>query len=160
LYAEEYEPFNDLLTRNNISILYIYTMRGILRIILATLFACFAVNTLAQEVDSVSFCDKKWYCEMTKDAEGNVLPQEKGSEDNYMYFKCDNTFKLSESGILLEGTWSYDNETRLITLTQKQLNNIPESFSFHIVDSDEGHMVIVAGTGSASQEIAYLITKK
>jgi len=97
---------------------------------------------------------------MTKDADGKVLPQEKGSENDYMHFRCDSTFTLSEGGIVLQGTWSYDDETRLITLMQKQLNNIPESFSYHIIDSDEGHMVIVAGAGSASQETAYLITKK
>ncbi len=96
---------------------------------------------------------------MTKDAEGNVISPEKGSENDFMHFRCDSSFSLSESGILLEGKWSYDNDSRIITLRQHQLNNIPEAFSFHIIDADEGHMVIVAQSGSASQETAYLFTK-
>lgn len=96
---------------------------------------------------------------MTKDAEGNVTPPEKGSENDYMFFKCDSTFTLAESGIILQGKWSYDVETRTIKLQQEQLTNIPETFSFHVVESDEGHMVIVADSGSASQETAYLFTK-
>lgn len=135
-------------------------MRRLLQLITTVLLACNAAPTYSQQEESVSFCDKKWYCEMTKDADGQVLPQEKGSENDYMHFRCDSTFTLSEGGVVLAGKWSYDFDTRLITLMQDQLKNIPESFSFHIVDSDDGHMVIVAGAGSASQETAYLYTKK
>ena len=135
-------------------------MSPALRYISAFVILLSASYAHARQTDNdPAFCNKKWYCEMTKDAEGNVISPEKGSENDFMHFRCDSSFSLSESGILLEGKWSYDNDSRIITLRQHQLNNIPEAFSFHIIDADEGHMVIVAQSGSASQETAYLFTK-
>ncbi|MBX2907825.1 MAG: hypothetical protein KF744_17395 [Taibaiella sp.] len=113
----------------------------------------------SQDNDEYVICGKKWYCEMTKDAEGNVIPPETGSEKDYMYFKCDSTFTLAEGNILLEGKWSFNFDTKVITLHQEQLNNFPESLSFNIIDADDGHMVIVAQSGTEKQETAYLVAR-
>ncbi len=114
----------------------------------------------SQSADGEIFCGKKWYCEMTKDADGTTHPPEAGTEKDFMYFLCDSTFVLTENGIVLKGKWSYDDSTRTIKLQQKQLDNIPESFSFHIIESDEGHLVIIGQEGTSGEETAYLFSKQ
>ena len=113
----------------------------------------------AKTADDSLFCGKKWYCEVTKDADGTSHLPDSGSENDYMHFLCDSTFVLSEKGIVLKGKWIFDITTKTITLQQTQLNNIPESFSFHIIDYDEEHLVIIGQEGTKNDETAYLYSK-
>jgi hypothetical protein len=131
------------------------------RILLLLVLLSLAIGntSFAQTEDSTAFCGKKWYCEMTKDADGVTHPPEAGTEKDFMDFRCDSTFELAENGIVLKGTWLYNEETRTIKLTQTQMDNIPESFSFHIIDSDEGHLVIIGQEGTTNEETAYFYTK-
>ena len=106
------------------------------------------------------FCGKKWYCAMTKSADGTIHPTEKSKADDYMHFLCDSTtFILIESGIKLKGNWSFDESTMIITLHQKQLNTIPDSFAFHIIEYDDTHMVIMGQEGAANEETLHLYNK-
>lgn len=106
------------------------------------------------------FCGKIWYCEMTKSADGTITPTPKAKADDYMHFYCDsNTFLLLESGITLKGSWTFDEGTMTITLHQKQLNTIPDSFAFHIIEYDNSHMVIIGMEGTENEETAHLYTR-
>jgi len=122
-------------------------------------FGCVSQSFAQQREDDEPFCGKKWYCEMTKDADGTTHPPVKGSENDYMHFLCDSTFILREDTITLKGKWRFDEGTKTITLQQQQLNNIPETFSFHIIESDEGHLVIIGQEGTKNEETAYLYSK-
>ena len=105
------------------------------------------------------FCGKKWYCEMTKDADGKTHPPEKGTEDDFMLFACDSNFTLKENGIVLKGKWTFDDSTAMLTLLQTQLNTIPEKILFHFMEYDEVHLVIVGEEGTDSESTAYFISK-
>jgi len=105
------------------------------------------------------FCGKKWYCEMTKDGDGTPHTPDSSAAGDYMHFLCDSTFILKEKGITLKGNWEFNDTTMTITLRQSQLNTIPESFSFHIIDFDEGHLVIIGQEGTKNEETAYLYSK-
>ncbi len=97
---------------------------------------------------------------MTKSADGSIHPTEKSKADDYMHFLCDSSsFILIESGITLKGNWSFDEATMIITLHQKQLNTIPDSFAFHIIEYDDSHMVIMGQEGTANEETLHLYTK-
>lgn len=110
--------------------------------------------------DADIFCGKKWYSEMTKSADGTIFPTDSSKANNYMHFLCDsNAFTLVEDSITLKGTWIFDEATMVITLHQNQLNNLPEKFSFHIIEYDDTHMVILGQQGAAQQETIYLYTK-
>ena len=129
------------------------------RTILFAIFLLFAATNGYAQPSTLEFCDKKWYCEMTKDADGKTWPPEKGTENNYMHFLCDSTFALSEGTVLLKGRWEFDTETMVITLVQQQIETIPERISFHIIDLDEGHLVIVGRQGTDSDKTVYFYTK-
>lgn len=105
------------------------------------------------------FCDKKWYCEMTKDADGTIHPPDPGTENDYMNLRCDSTFTLIEAGIVLQGHWHFDSANMLLTLYQTQIATLPEQFSFHIIDQDESHLVIMGREGTTSAETAHLYTR-
>jgi hypothetical protein len=123
---------------------------------------CFTSTAAAQVagMEADIFCGKKWYCEMTKSADGSIHPTEKSKADDYMHFLCDSSsFILIESGITLKGNWSFDEATMVITLHQKQLNTIPDSFAFHIIEYDDSHMVIMGQEGTANEETLHLYTK-
>jgi hypothetical protein len=111
------------------------------------------------EVTSSIFCDKKWYCEMTKDANGTLYPTPDSNANNFMNFRCDSTFTLVENQTTLEGRWEFDSNTMTISMHQSQMTNIPELFSFHIIDYDEGHLVIIGRQGTDNEETAHLFTK-
>lgn len=129
------------------------------RSVILIFISLLAALPLMAQVPGPDFCDKKWYCEMTKDADGNTSPPEKGTENNYMHFLCDSSFTLSEGTILLKGKWEFDAETMTITLVQQQIETMPERISFHIIDFDEGHLVIVGRQGTDSDKTVYFYTK-
>ena len=111
-----------------------------------------------QKIDE-PFCGKKWYCEMTKDADGKTHAPEKGSEADYMLFACDSNFTLQESGTTLKGRWIFDDESAIITLIQTQLTSIPERISYHFMEYDDSHLVMVGQAGTNGESTAYFITR-
>ncbi len=129
------------------------------RSVFLILISLFAAMPIMAQVPVPDLCDKKWYCEMIKDDNGKTSPPEKGTENNYMHFLCDSSFILSEGAVLLKGRWEFDSETMVITLVQQQIETIPERISFHIIDSDEGHLVIVGRQGTDSDKTVYFYTK-
>lgn len=116
-------------------------------------------TTFPQIVAANFLCGKHWYCEMTKDADGTIHPVEKSAEGNYMYFLCDSTFELSENGIVLKGQWMFNDTARIITLSQTQMNTIPEIIEFHILDYDSDRLVIIGERGTDNEKTAHLYTK-
>lgn len=96
---------------------------------------------------------------MTKDAEGTIYPTPDSSANNFMNFRCDSTFTLVENQTTLEGKWEFDSNTMTISLHQSQLANLPELFSFHIIDYDEGNLVIIGRQGTDNEETAHLFTR-
>lgn len=134
-------------------------MPRLLHIIFCLLLLPSSTRAHAQEKINEPFCGKKWYCEMTKDSSGKILSPEKGTENNYMYFGCDSNFTLLEGDITLKGKWSFDDATAVLTLSQSQLNTIPEKISFHFIEYDEVHLVMVGQAGTNSNNTVYFITK-
>lgn len=131
-------------------------------IIIILISLCFTSTAAAQVagMEADIFCGKKWYCEMTKSADGTIHTTEKSNAEDYMHFLCDsNSFILIESGITLKGNWSFDETTMIITLHQKQLNTLPDSFAFHIIEYDDSHMVIIGQQGTENEETLHLYTK-
>jgi hypothetical protein len=113
----------------------------------------------AQDVGQEVFCGKKWYCEMTKDPDGTPHPPEKGSENDYMLFACDSNFTLAEKGTILKGKWVFDKEKSILTLIQSQISTMPERISFHFMEYDDSHLVMVGQSGTNSESTVYFITK-
>ena len=105
------------------------------------------------------FCGKKWYCEMTKDGDGNTHPPEAGTEKDFMLFSCDNNFTLLEKGTNLAGKWTFDEETAIVTLTQTQIPTIPDKISFHFIEYDETHLVMLGQEGTKGESTVYFVTK-
>jgi hypothetical protein len=123
--------------------------------------ACFTTgfSLFGHAPEEIPFCDKKWYCEMTKGPDGIPHITDSSSAKDYMDFRCDSTFTLSEQGTTLKGTWSYDPGTMTITLSQKQLQTIPEKITFHVIEYDGERLVIIGQEGTNSEETAYLYSK-
>ncbi|MBL7692544.1 MAG: hypothetical protein JNM41_13215 [Flavipsychrobacter sp.] len=123
--------------------------------------SCFAtgISSFAQTAEETPFCDRKWYCEMTKGPDGIPHVTDSSSAKDYMDFRCDSTFTLSEQGTVLKGTWSYDPGTMTITLFQKQMLTIPERITFHVIEYDGEKLVIIGQEGTSSEETAYLYSK-
>ena len=112
-----------------------------------------------QTPSEIPFCNRKWYCEMTKDAEGNPHLADSSTAKDYMDFRCDSSFTLSEQGIILKGKWSFDPVTMTITLTQNQIQTIPEHIKFHVIEYDGEKLVIIGQEGTNNEETAFLYTK-
>lgn len=104
-------------------------------------------------------CGKKWYIEMIKDAEGNTSTPEAATEKDCMHFGCDSTFVLVEGSVVLKGKWTFDRTTMNIKMEQSQIATMPEAFSFHIVDYDESHLVLVGQEGTINEGTAHLIAR-
>ncbi len=96
---------------------------------------------------------------MTKGPDGIPHMTDSSSAKDYMDFRCDSTFTLSEQGTVLKGNWSFDPGTMTITLTQKQLQTIPEKITFHVIEYDGEKLVIIGQQGTNSEETAYLYSK-
>ena len=96
---------------------------------------------------------------MTRDADGKTNPPDKGTENNYMYFDCDSNFTLQESGIMLKGKWIFDEETATLTLSQSQMTSIPEKITFHFMEYDDSHLVMIGQEGTNSESTVYFITR-
>ena len=96
---------------------------------------------------------------MTKDADGTTHPPDKGTEKDYMQFYCDSNFTLQERGTTLKGKWVFDEETAILTLIQSQIATIPEKISFHFIEYDDVHLVMVGQSGTNGDSTVYFITK-
>ncbi|WP_345084661.1 hypothetical protein [Nemorincola caseinilytica] len=114
---------------------------------------------LRAQVAGHLFCGRNWYCEMTKDPDGNIYPAGKGTEKDHMSFNCDSTFVLVEDTVTLKGKWKFEEEEMVITLVQQQIATMPGEIAFHIIDHDEGHLVLIGQKGTAGERTMYLYTK-
>ena len=123
------------------------------------LFLTIACHSICKAQSKEPFCGRKWYCESTKDIDGNIHVPEKGEENDYMLFLCDSNFLLIEDSTTLKGKWCFDEETAIITLTQSQITSLPDKFSYHFMEYDEAHLVMIGEEGTHGQTIAYFITK-
>lgn len=111
------------------------------------------------QVSGPLFCDKKWFCDMLKDADGTIHPPEKGTEKDYMHFTCDSAFTLTEAGVVLKGRWSFDEDAMVITLAQQQIATMPDVIAFHIIDYDDSHLVLIGQKGTDSEQTLFLYTR-
>lgn len=118
-----------------------------------------SISSFGQIAEEIPFCDKKWYCEMTKGPDGIPHMTDSSSAKDYMDFSCDSTFTLSEQGTVLKGNWYFDPGSMTITLIQKQLQTIPEKITFHVIEYDGEKLVIIGQQGTNSEETAYLYSK-
>jgi len=134
-------------------------MQGFVRCFLLSLSLLISAAAYSQVKNDVPFCGKKWFCESTKDGDGTMHPPEKGSENDYMQFLCDNSFVLLEKGTMLKGKWIFDEETAILTLSQTQLTSIPDKFSFHFMEYDDSHLVMIGEEGTKGESTVFLTTK-
>ncbi len=154
-------PIPVLIAARLIFTFYLADMPRPLAFIIFMLFMLAPASCFGQVAGAESdiFCGKRWYCEMTKDADGTIHPPDPGSDKDFMQFLCDSTFFLTEKGIQLKGRWEFDNIGMVLTLKQTQIDTMPESFSFHIIDYDEGHLVVIGREGTDNEETAHHSTK-
>lgn len=134
-------------------------MRTLSKLLLFSLLAIISSLYAHAQASTTLICGKKWYWEMTKDASGEVHEVDTGATNDYMYFKCDSNFVLEEQGTELKGTWTFDTGTMTIILFQHQINSIPERITFHLIDYDEGKLVIMGREGTNEEQTGFLYTK-
>lgn len=126
----------------------------------AFLLVC-SIAVFAQSKHSINkdlLC-KIWKLEKYQEADGKIYPIPAEMKNDYLTYNCDGTMESIEQEGLVKGKWTYNEDTKTITVTQSTNKNYPAKVEIRIIKLTTEELVVEAKDAGGATLVMYMKPK-